>query len=43
MSGCAEIDMSCMKRLKSVGDSTDPCGIPLETRLFVDGVPLCTV
>ena len=24
MSGCAEIGASCMKRLKKVGESTDP-------------------
>ena len=35
--------MSRMKRLKMVGESTDPWGTPLGKRLFVDGVPLLTV
>ena len=43
MSGCAMMGRSCMKRLKRVGDSTDPCGTPLGKRLFVDGVMLWTV
>ena len=43
MSGCAGICKFCMKRLKRVGESTDPCGTPLGKRLLVDGVPLWTV
>ena len=31
--GCASIGMSCMKRLKRVGQSTDPRGTPLGKRL----------
>ena len=31
MSGCAGIGMSCMKSLKRVGQSTDPCGTLLES------------
>ena len=42
-SGCVGSGMSCMKRLKRVGESTDPWGTPLGKRLFVDGVPLWTV
>ena len=40
-SGCAEIGMSCMKRLKRVGESADPYGTPWGKRLFVEGVLLC--
>ena len=43
MSGCATISMSCIKLLKRVGESTDPCGTPLGKHIFVDGVPLFTV
>ena len=43
MSGCAGIGISCMKRLKRVGESTDPSGSPLGKHLFVDGVPLWIV
>ena len=42
-SGCAETGMSCMKRLKRVGESIDPWGAQLGKRLLVDGVPLLTV
>ena len=43
MSTRTEIGMSCMKRLKRGGESTDPCGTPLGKRLLVEGVPLWTV
>ena len=40
---CVGIGMSCMKRLKSVGESTEPCGTSLRKRLLVDVTPLWTV
>ena len=43
LSGCAGIDMSRMKRLKSVCESTYLCGTPMGKRFFVDGVPLWSV
>ena len=42
-SGYAGIGMSCMERLKRVGESTDTCGTLLGERLFVDSVPLWTL
>ena len=35
--------MSCMYKLKSVGESTEPCGTPFLYCLFVDVLPLCNV
>lgn len=35
--------MSCMKRLKSVGESTEPCGTPFVKRFVGDGLPLYSV
>ena len=32
--------MSCMKRLKSVGESTEPCGPPFVKCFVGDGLPL---
>ena len=43
MFGCDRIDLACMKRLKRVSESTNPCGTRLKKLLFVDGVPLWTV
>ena len=40
---CAGIGMSCMKRLETVGESTDPCDTALGKCFFVKGVPLWTV
>ena len=37
------IGMSCMKRLKSVGESTEPCGTPFVKCLVVEGFPLNSV
>ena len=39
-SGCVGIGISCMKRLKRVGESTDPWGTPFGKRFFLDGIPL---
>ena len=33
--------MSCMYRLKGVGERTDPCGTPLMKRLVVHGMYAC--
>ena len=41
--GCTGIGMSYMKRLKRVGESTEPCGTQLGMHLFADWVPLWTV
>ena len=42
-SGCVGSGMSCMRRMKRVGEITDPWGTPLGKRLLLDGVPLWTV
>ena len=34
--------MSCMKRLKSVGERTEPCGTPLVYCFMLDDLPLCS-
>ena len=43
VSVCAGIGMSCMKKWKKVGESTDPYGTPLGKSLFVDGVHCAVV
>ena len=39
VSGWVEIGLSCMKRLKTVGEITDPCGTLLWKHLFVEACP----
>jgi len=38
--GCG---ISCMKRLKRVGESTEPCGTPFVKCLAEEGLPLYSV
>ena len=37
--GCAGVGMSCVNRLKSVGERTEPCGTPFLNCRVVDGLP----
>ena len=40
MSALLGVGMSCMKRLKRVGDKTEPCGTPSRNGCILDGVSL---
>ena len=37
--GCVGAGMSCVKRLKSVGERTEPCGTPFLKCCVRDGLP----
>ena len=43
MSGCDGMGMLCMKKLKRLGDSIDPCKTPLGKSFFADGMPLWSI
>ena len=43
VSGCVGTGMSCMYRLKSEGDRTDPCGTPFVKCWAMDSLPLYSV
>ena len=43
VSGCEGVGMSCMYKLKSVGERTEPWGTPFVKCRVVEGLPLCRV
>ena len=43
MLGCAGVGMSCVNRLNSVGERTEPWGTPFLKCRVVDGLPLYVV
>ena len=43
MLGCVGVGMSCVNRLNSVGERTEPWGTPFLKCRVVDGLPLYVV